>query len=258
METGGSSKRAAERAIPRLPALPPQFSVAGAQPSASGEDSCSAGNPGSRSVRVMHSGSTFDDLFAPLVANTVRRRRQLQATRRRRRAVVAATGPLVVVGLAAAGVALVVERDAPAPSPILASAQTAPWCASEVSANRVVGSGTGRSVVTGSDILPGAAEVLDLEHQMYVARSAEGTRSVMAPDAKVAPLQATRDAIAALPANTEHCVYVVGLGPGRLGVTVEEKRPDHSVATHDLVVATAQQPDGRTLITSISAGVGVR
>lgn len=106
--------------------------------------------------------------------------------------------------------------------------------------------------------MPGAAEILDLEHAMYVARSAEATRTVMAPTAKVAPIEATRAAIATIPANTQHCVHIVPVAPDRLGVTVEERRPDQTVSTHDLLITTAREPDGRILIASIEPGAGAR
>lgn len=246
--------------IPPLPPLPRQQpapapvtvdAVAPQRPASSG--------PRPSTDRTTHSFNDIDDPFAPLVASTIHRRRQLQTSRRRRRVVVTAATPLVTIGVAAAGVALVAARnDALASPPTLAAAHTTPWCATEVSATRVVSNESGAALGTDTQAPRGATQVLDLEHQMYVARSADGVRAVIAPEAKIAPRDATRAAIAALPTGTQHCVYIVALSPNRLGVTVEEKRPDTSVVTHDLVVTTAQQPDGRTLILAISAGVDVR
>lgn len=202
------------------------------------------------------------DPIAPLVDSVVRKRTQ-RARKRRGVVVVAAATAVVVVGFVVFGVVVLSDSEPTAPPPLVAAtnaAQAAPatWCPTENSANRVVSNGAGSTIRGNSQSLPGAAEILDLEHAMYVGRSAEATRAVMASTAKVAPIEATRTAIAAIPTGTEHCVYVVPVAPDRLGVTVEEKRPDQTVTTHDLVISTARQPDGRRLITSIDAGAGAR
>ncbi|WP_433574127.1 hypothetical protein [Nocardia brasiliensis] len=95
--------------------------------------------------------------------------------------------------------------------------------------------------------------ILAQQYALYVARDADAARAVLAPDALAAPVQATRDAITAIPAGTQHCVTVVALAPDRFDVRIDERHPDNSVVTWQQVVTTSEQK-GRVLITSITAG----
>ena len=183
-----------------------------------------------------------------------RRRRRIRA-----RVVVAAAGAVVVLG--GGGVVLLTTGGGPTsaenpraePSPSIApspapkpSAAQRPWCPDAATGAPISGAGPG-------DTTTGPGEILHLNFQMYVRRDAVAARSVLAPGAMAAPLESTQAAVAAIPAGTQHCVYITPDGPDRYRVTVNEKRPDGSTAVWDNVATTGIQNDGRVMITSITA-----
>ncbi|WP_306363585.1 hypothetical protein [Nocardia sp. CC227C] len=199
-----------------------------------------------------------EDPMAPLVEEA--RRRSL-ATRRRQRMIVRSAlvaAALALVTVVAAGAWLFTgeethtaatpstprQPDAAAP----AADATDSWCQESVTPERVVGAGAG-------DVTTAPGVILRLEHAWYVQRDPAAVRALLAPDARVAPESATREAIAAVPAGTRHCVTVSPLPAGRWLVSVDERHPGGEQASWQQVVTTAQR-DGRILITAIVAAEG--
>ena len=187
--------------------------------------------------------------------SAARRRRRIRA-----RVVVATTGVVVVLGAGTAVFAIGGEATStkspdsellpspatsasPAPTP---AATQRPWCPDAATGVPISGSGPG-------DTTTGPGEIMHLNYQMYVRRDAVAARSVFAPGAMAAPLESTQAAVAAIPAGTQHCVYITPDGPDRYRVTVNEKRPDGSKPVWDSVATTATQADGRVMITAITA-----
>ena len=104
----------------------------------------------------------------------------------------------------------------------------------------------------------GPGQILWLEYQMYVQRNADAARQVLAPSALAAPIEETRAAINAIPKGTEHCVHIVALAADRFSVKVEERLGADTTQTWDLVVTSAIQLDGRSLIAAIMPATGER
>ncbi|MEV0102863.1 hypothetical protein [Nocardia sp. NPDC050789] len=120
------------------------------------------------------------------------------------------------------------------------------WCRETDTPQRVSGAGAG-------NLNSGPGVIMRLEYAWYVLRDAAAVRSVLSADARVAPEQATRDAISATPAGTQHCVTITEADGERWNVTVDEKHPDGTQTSWQQVITTATR-DGRTTITSIIAG----
>ncbi|MFI6866645.1 hypothetical protein [Nocardia sp. NPDC050406] len=196
-----------------------------------------------------------EDPMAPLVEEA---RRRTIAMRRRQQLVtrVAALGALIaVITLVAAGAWMFTSDETPtaaptstssAPAAVVPAADT--WCQASATPERVIGAGAG-------DTTSAVGVIMRLEHAWYVERDAAAVRALLAPDAKVAPESATREAIAAVPAGTKHCVTLVPLPADRWLVSVDEKHPDGSQATWQQVITTAQR-DGRVFVTAIVAAEG--
>lgn len=143
------------------------------------------------------------------------------------------TRGMVLIGAVAAVVATVAavvllkgapDRATAAPkTPVAAESIGDPapadgWCPAHVTGNRVVGSGPG-------DLTSEAGVILRMQYAYYVQRDPAAVRNLLTPDAQVAPEQATRDAISALPAGTRHCVTMTPLSDGQWDTTVDERRP---------------------------------
>jgi hypothetical protein len=201
---------------------------------------------------------------APLDIDEIARQMQDKARTRqiwRRRARVAlplAAGAVFVVGSVAIALlwprpssnqdlaATKIDTATPTTTADKPAATPAPWCGDLNQGSKVRGAGPG-------DLSSGPAEILRLNHKFYVERDAAGMREVFAPGATVAPVEATQAAIAALPAGTQHCVHITAVAPDRFAVTVEERYQGGQTQAWDTVVSTGVQPDGRVLITSITA-----
>lgn len=217
-------------------------------------DETSPDGAGAASARV-------DDPLAPYAADLRRRTAQRRARKRRGAIAVAVAGVAAGTGLVVLGVTALSSDSDPELPPVqtvsdMPAAQT--WCPTKVEPTGASGSGRGSTIAGNAVWRAGAAQVFELEYQMYVARNAEAARALIAPSAQAAPIEATRTAINSTPAGTEHCVYLKALEAGRFAVTVDEKWPDQTVKNWDLVVTTAIQPDGRTLVTAIEPGAGAR
>ncbi|MGV9415873.1 hypothetical protein ACWDOP_38760 [Nocardia sp. NPDC003693] len=120
------------------------------------------------------------------------------------------------------------------------------WCREVDSPEQVSGSGAG-------DLTTGPGVILRLEHSWYVARDAQAVRALLTADAKAAPEQDTRAAIAAVPPGTQHCVSIARMNVAdRWSVTVDERRPDGSQTSWQQIFTTVQQ-DGQVRISSIVA-----
>lgn len=199
-----------------------------------------------------------EDPMAPLVEEA---RRRAMAMRRRQQIITRAVllaAAIAVIAVVAAGAWIFTARDTPtaaptstaaAPPPAAPAAEvTDPWCTPSTTADRVVGAGEG-------DTTSATGVILRLEHSWYVRRDATAVRAVIAPDARVAPESATREAISAVPAGTRHCVTMSPLPADRWLVTVDEKHPDGSQASWQQIITTAQR-EGRVLVTAIVAAEG--
>ncbi|MTE13774.1 hypothetical protein [Nocardia aurantiaca] len=120
------------------------------------------------------------------------------------------------------------------------------WCQELSTPQRVSGASAG-------DLSSGPGVIMRLEYAWYVQRDAAAVRALLSPDARVAPEQATRDAISATPSGTQHCVTITNADPDRWNVTVDEKHPDGTQSSWQQVITTADR-DGQVRITSIVAG----
>ncbi|GAB0108655.1 hypothetical protein JMUB6875_76910 [Nocardia sp. JMUB6875] len=202
-----------------------------------------------------------EDPMAALVVEARRRAAQTQRRLRiRTRAIAIAGASLVLVIMAVVVWLVVTPGDSPAPQavPITATA-VAPttttanqpglvaWCQEVSTPDRVSGASAG-------DLGSGPGVIMRLEYAWYVQRDPAAVRALLAPDARVAPEQATRDAIAATPAGTKHCVTITGASPDQWNVTVDEKHPDGTQTTWQQVITTSTTRDGQVRITSIVAG----
>ena len=200
-----------------------------------------------------------DDPMAALAADA--RERSLRAKRRRDRLVRVGVlaGAVAAVAVVAGGAVLVVadRGDSAAPEPTLVPATasrtaspsaTAPavWCQEMSSATRVVGAGAG-------DLNTPAGVILYQQYAFYVLRDPDAVRSVLAPDAVAAPVEKTKEAIDRTPAGTKHCVTITPRDASTFGVQITERYPDGKQAGWEQTETTVQR-DGRTLITSITAG----
>lgn len=185
-----------------------------------------------------------------------------RARRRRAKVVVAVATGVVAVGLIATGVVLLgsdgdtaptvaapplaaTPTSATQPSQPPAAATPANLCPAVSEGGRVSGNGAG-------DTTTAVGQIFYSQYQMYVDRNADAARSVFAPGAAVAPLDATRAAIAAIPAGTTHCVHVLTLSPTEYAVTIDERHVDGSTQRWDNRITVGPQPDGRPLITAIN------
>ncbi|MEC3914425.1 hypothetical protein [Nocardia sp. CDC160] len=199
-----------------------------------------------------------EDPMAALVVEA--RRRAVQTQRRiriRQRALAIAGVSLTLVIVAVVAWLTLTPGDSGAPQAIpttTASAATTPanqpglvaWCQERNTPERVSGASAG-------DLGSGPGIIMRLEYAWYVQRDANAVRALLAPDARVAPEQATRDAIAATPSGTQHCVTITGADPDHWNVTVDEKHPDGSQTSWQQVITTAVR-DGQLRITAIVAG----
>ncbi|MGW4249861.1 hypothetical protein, partial [Nocardia sp. NPDC004722] len=120
------------------------------------------------------------------------------------------------------------------------------WCQERNTPDRVSGASAG-------DLGSGPGVIMRLEYAWYVQRDPAAVRALLAPDAKVAPEQATRDAISAIPAGTKHCVNITGVDPDHWNVSIDEKHPDGTVASWQQVITTVTR-DGQVRISAITDG----
>ena len=198
------------------------------------------------------------DPIAVLAQATMDRGRARRA-RRRRLLVTAQTsaGVVAVASVVAGGIVLVASSSTslqspaaalskPAPSNALTAAEPTAWCADLKVGAQTRGAGPG-------DTTTGVGAILWLQYQMYVKHDADGARQALAPDAAAAPLEMTRAAIAAIPTGTTHCVHMIALAPDRFAVTLTERHSDGTSVAWDTIMTTKTQPDGRTLINSVTA-----
>ncbi|MEV0766527.1 hypothetical protein [Nocardia sp. NPDC050435] len=201
-----------------------------------------------------------DDPMAPIVEDMRRR----QAARRHRLssrrvlgvaaalvAVAGGGGALVAVNgdspSTAAGVATASPTPAMVPAAAVATPSLPAWCAPTATDTLVVGSDPGNHT-------SGPGVILLQQHALYVLRDVAAVRSVFAPDALAASEEATRAAIAAIPAGTRHCVTITPAGPARWSVQISEQRPDGASPTWQQTVTTTTGPEGQVLISAITAG----
>ncbi|MRH92910.1 hypothetical protein GFY24_36770 [Nocardia sp. SYP-A9097] len=251
---------------PPLPALPPTAP----NPRSAGPETPAwaqwldeaATVPGESNAHVRVSlskpdGYIPDDPMAGLMAaarersEQTRRRRQIRARLMMVAAAVAAVAVLAVGALVIftpdtePTAAPVTKSAAPSANPLVQPAQPA-WCQTASTADRVSGSSTG-------DLSSGPGVILHLEYAWYVLRDAAVVRSLLTPDAQAAPEQATRDAIWAVPAGTQHCVSITRLTADRWDVTVNELRPDGAQSSWQQIFTTVSR-DGNVRISSIIAG----
>ena len=197
------------------------------------------------------------DPLAVLAHATMERGR---ARARRRRLLVTAqttAGVVAVASVVAGGIVLVASSSTslqapaaalskPAPSNALTAAEPNAWCADLKVGAQTRGAGPG-------DTATGVGAILWLQYQMYVKRDADKAREALAPDAAAAPMEMMRAAIAAIPSGTTHCVHMIALAPDRFAVTLTERHSDGTSVAWDTAMTTKVQPDGRTLITSVTA-----
>lgn len=256
-----------DRTAPRppIPALPPtaptpRSAQSGAPAWAQWlDDSATAPGDSNAHVRVplAEDGELYDDdPMAPLMEAA--RERALQTRRRRqlRNRLIAAGAGAVVLLLVAVGAWVTLTPSgtptaAPTSEPAAAPVNTptpAPWCQTSSTADRVSGSSTG-------DLDTGPGVILHLEYAWYVLRDAAVVRSMLTPDAMAAPEQATRDAISAVPAGTQHCVAIARLTADNWDVTVNELRPDGTQSSWQQVFTTVNR-EGHVLISSIRSSGG--
>lgn len=203
----------------------------------------------------------FVDHNDPMAAIVTSVRERDTARRRRHRLMrnAAIAGGAVVAGTAVfVGALLVATPDAPATTAVPASTPTLvpavatttapaapPWCAEVDTLGRAVSSGPGNL-----DTEMGV--IVYQQYAWYVLRDADKARSVLAPDAVAASPDATRAAIAAVPAGTKHCVVVTALGANRWNVQITERHSDGADITWEQVATTEPRGDA-ILITSITA-----
>ncbi|MCM6774686.1 hypothetical protein NDR87_12865 [Nocardia sp. CDC159] len=100
----------------------------------------------------------------------------------------------------------------------------------------------------------GPAAILWFQHSYYVQRSGERAWEVVAPGAAVPPPAVIQRGIDSVPVGTTHCVRVATQTGNRFTVEVTERRPGDIPKTYDRQTVTTAVVDGRTLITSITAG----
>ncbi|QLY29306.1 hypothetical protein H0264_29105 [Nocardia huaxiensis] len=213
-------------------------------------------------MRKRKSRSSVEELLAedPMAPLVVEARRRAAANRHRRqvrdRVVWATVGVLLVlvtiVGLVRSGG----EQDEPetATAAVTSLETTAAvnqpglqtWCRETTVDGRISGAGQGDTSTA-----PGV--IMQLEYAWYVLKDPIAVRALLAPDARVASEQATRDAISAIPAGTQHCVTITALAPDRWDVTVGERHADGTQASWQQIMTTTVR-DGKVLISAIIAG----
>ncbi|MGV9836441.1 hypothetical protein ACWDUL_19950 [Nocardia niigatensis] len=216
------------------------------------------GEAGRASVRA--DDLMAEDPMAALVSEARRRAAQTQRRMRiRNRALAIAGISLALVLVAVVGWLVLAPSDSTAPQAVpetsAAATPTAAgnqpglvaWCQELSTPQRVSGD-------TAGDLTSGPGVIMHLEYAWYVLRDAGAVRALLTPDARVAPEQATRDAISATPAGTKHCVSITGADADRWNVTVDEKHPDGSQTSWQQVITTTAARDGQIRITSIVAG----
>ncbi|WP_162958489.1 hypothetical protein [Nocardia yunnanensis] len=197
--------------------------------------------------------------MAGLVVEARRRAAQTQRRRRIQRRAMAIAGvslALVIVGVVGWLALMPKESSTTRAVPVTSTASASTtaanqpgliaWCQERATPDRVSGASAG-------DLGSGPGVILRLEYAWYVQRDPAAVRALLAPDAKVAPEQATRDAIAATPAGTKHCVNITGVDADHWNVTIDEKHPDGTTATWQQVFTTAVR-DGQVRIISIVEG----
>lgn len=141
------------------------------------------------------------------------------------------------------------SRPAPPASESIAPVADQPgnnnsWCRDTLTPDQVSGSGAG-------DLTTAPGVIMRLEYAWYVLRDAAVVRSLLAPDAIAAPEQATRDAIAAVPAGTQHCVSIARASAAdSWNVGIDERRPDGSQTSWRQTFTTTTR-DGQVRISSI-------
>ncbi|WP_460720133.1 hypothetical protein [Nocardia heshunensis] len=218
---------------------------------------------GQENERGRETGSPYDltseDPMAALVVEARRRAAQTQRRMRiRRRALAIAGVSLALVLVAVAGWWSLTPDDSSAPQAVPVRSSVHPtttggnqpgliaWCQERNTPDRVSGASAG-------DLGSGPGVILRLEYAWYVLRDPAAVRALLAPDAKVAPEQATRDAISATPAGTKHCVNITGVDADHWNVSIDEKHPDGSQVSWQQVITTVTR-DGQVRISAITDG----
>ncbi|MFE3193121.1 hypothetical protein ACFXHA_29235 [Nocardia sp. NPDC059240] len=208
-------------------------------------------------------GSPYDlateDPMAALVIEARRRAAQTQRRMRiRRRALAIAGVSLALVVVAVVGWWGLTPEKSSTPRAIPVHATASPsttggnqpglivWCQERNTPDRVSGASAG-------DLGTGPGVIMRLEYAWYVLRDPAAVRALLAPDAKVAPEQATRDAITATPAGTKHCVNITGVDPDHWNVSIDEKHPDGTQVSWQQVITTVTR-DGQVRISAITDG----
>ncbi|MFD3593643.1 hypothetical protein ACFWU5_13010 [Nocardia sp. NPDC058640] len=182
----------------------------------------------------------------------------LRANRKRHRAWVVLAISVLVLVVAATGVAFLLfgrgatttARHADSPLHFTAgnlTADPAGQCPTERTDTVVRSAEAG-----GTDSGPDA--VLAFQHAYYVTRSGAQARAVVTPDAEVSPAAVIQRGIDTIPVGTTHCVRITTVATDRFTVEVTEFRPAGAPATYTKQSVRTAQVGDRTLITGIAAG----
>ncbi|MFD3508428.1 hypothetical protein [Nocardia sp. NPDC058666] len=182
----------------------------------------------------------------------------LRANRKRHRAWVVLAISVLVLVVAATGVAFLLfgrggtttARHADSPLHFTAgnlTADPAGQCPTERTDTVVRSAEAG-----GTDSGPDA--VLAFQHAYYVTRSGAQARAVVTPDADVSPAAVIQRGIDTIPVGTTHCVRITTVAADRFTVEVTEFRPAGAPATYTKQSVRTAQVGDRTLITGIAAG----
>ncbi|WP_157575223.1 hypothetical protein [Nocardia yamanashiensis] len=249
-------------ARPPLPALDPIAGESDSPAAAPGwaqwlnEGAAPVESAADRESRLSATELLAEDPMAPLVLEARRRAAQTQRRRQLRDRFLLAGGALltlVVLGVAV-WLTFTPEADepvaAPPPSPQTSATDAQPglnvWCPAVNTPDRVIGSGAG-------DPGTGPGAIMRLEYAWYVQRDPAAVRALLAPGAQAASEEATRTAISATPAGTQHCVTITPLGSDRWNVNVDELRPDGSRPSWQQIMITTVS-GGQARISAILAG----
>ncbi|WP_330179602.1 hypothetical protein OHB26_24515 [Nocardia sp. NBC_01503] len=257
-----------DRTAPRppLPALPPTApkprSAAQGSPAWAQwlDDSATVPGEADAHARVSLSKGPDDipeDPMAHLMAAARERAEQTRHRRQVRTRLTVVAAAVAALAVLAVGILVIFTPSSdttatpataslvPAANPPAPPVQPA-WCETASTADRVSGSSAG-------DLSTGPGVILRLEYAWYVLRDASVVRGLLTPDAQAAPEQATRDAISAVPAGTQHCVSITRLTTDHWDVTVNELRPDGAQSSWQQIFTTVSR-DNQVLISSIIAG----
>ncbi|WP_157556097.1 hypothetical protein [Nocardia acidivorans] len=251
---------------PPLPALPPTApkprSAAQGGPAWAQwlDDAATVPEEVSAQARVSLAKGPDDIPEDPMAHLMAAARERAEQTRRRRRVrtrmtvVAAAVASLAVIAVAMLAILTPTSDTSATPATASLVPATNPpaqpvqpsWCQTTSTADHVSGASAG-------DTSSGPGVILRLEYAWYVLRDASVVRSLLTPDAQAAPEQATRDAISAVMAGTQHCVSITRLTTDHWDVTVNELRPDGSQSSWQQIFTTVTR-DNQVLISSIIAG----